>query len=77
MLCWNCTPSVTLNVDLAQVCKMALDDYQVDATELLETYGSDVFVLLCPVLIQMLDFLMKYIIIGWFGSLTVKPRADA
>lgn len=70
--CWNCTRSTAVNVYHAAVCKMALDNYEVDATELLETYGSSVFVLLLPTLMdEMSDFLMKYIIIGWFGSLTI------
>jgi len=69
--------STAVNVYHAEVRKMALDDYEVDATELLETYGSFVFVLLRPTLIdEMSDFLMKYIIIGWFGSLTINRRAE-
>lgn len=44
---------------------MALDDYEADATELLETYGLLLSVLRRTQLMQhYIDFLMKYIIIG-------------
>lgn len=43
---------------------MALDDYEADATELLETYGTlPVSVNFCSTNISP-DFLMKYIVIG-------------
>ena len=52
-------------------CAMAINDYEGDATELLETYGASLSrpQLTCgcgqiePIFV-LLDFLMKYIIIG-------------
>jgi len=42
---------------------MPFDDYDADATELLETYGLSI-IAARPHLTFLADFLMKYIIIG-------------